>query len=158
MEDFKKFSLYEPTKMKYSDKTTETQRGDGQESVRDVATKFMVEALCKQAENGMQRTKIEQLQAENERLKAENATLLAGIEQLQAENKRLKAENGTRLAKAEQLDSENERLHAENTKLRHLVDDVLHNIRGCKHDPDCGWCDLDECPYDKRACELGIEV
>lgn len=158
MKDFKKFSLYEPTKATYSDKTTETQRGDGQESVRDVATKFMVEALCKQAENGMQRTKIEQLQAENERLKAENATLLAGIEQLQAENKRLKVGDAASLAKAEQLDSENKRSQKENSKLRHLVDDVLHNIHGCKHDPDCGWCDLDECPYDKRARELGIEV
>ena len=50
------------------------------------------------------------------------------------------------------------RLKAENAKLRELVRDMLRNMHGCTFHHSCGSCDFDECIYEARARELGIEV
>lgn len=43
-------------------------------------------------------------------------------------------------------------------KLRELVRDMNRNMTGCKYHHSCGSCDFDECIYDDRMRELGIEV
>lgn len=49
-------------------------------------------------------------------------------------------------------------LEAENARLRELVRDMLRNIHGCTLHHSCGSCDFDECIYETRARELGIEM
>ena len=49
-------------------------------------------------------------------------------------------------------------LRLENAKLRELVRDMLRNMHGCNYHHSCGSCDFDECIYEVRMCELGIEV
>ena len=49
------------------------------------------------------------------------------------------------------------KLQAENTKLRELVQDILRNMHGCTFHHSCGSCDFDECVYEMRIHELGIE-
>lgn len=46
----------------------------------------------------------------------------------------------------------------ENAELRELVRDTLRNMHGCTFHHNCGSCDYDECVYEARARELGIEV
>lgn len=50
------------------------------------------------------------------------------------------------------------RLKAENAKLRELCEEMLRNIHGCIFHHSCGSCDFDECIYETRAREFGIEV
>lgn len=54
--------------------------------------------------------------------------------------------------------SEHRRLKAENARLRDLVRDMWRNMHGCTFHHSCGSCDFDECIYDKRVREMGIEV
>ena len=51
-----------------------------------------------------------------------------------------------------------ESIDSENAKLREFVRDVLRNMHGCTFHHSCGACDFDECLYDARARELGIEA
>lgn len=49
-------------------------------------------------------------------------------------------------------------LKAENAKLRELIRDMNRSMTGCKYHHSCGSCDFDECIYEERMRELGIEV
>ena len=59
-----------------------------------------------------------------------------------------------------ELRGENSRLRLENTKLRVMVLEMLHNMNGCSQGSSysCGLCNLEECPYEAEARELGIGV
>lgn len=46
----------------------------------------------------------------------------------------------------------------ENAKLRELVRDMLRNMHGCTFHHDCGSCGFDECIYEARARELGVDA
>lgn len=57
-----------------------------------------------------------------------------------------------------QAEHDLKQLQAENAKLRELVRDMLRNMHGCTFHHDCGSCGFDECIYEARARELGVDA
>lgn len=43
-------------------------------------------------------------------------------------------------------------------ELRELVWDMLRNMHGCTFHHDCGSCGFDECIYEARARDLGVDA
>ena len=84
--------------------------------------------------------------------------VLLDVADLLDENDRLQEQLDTAEHNQTRNAREYARLCHENDKLRELVRDMLRNMHGCTFHHSCGSCDYDECMYEKRARELGIEA
>lgn len=50
------------------------------------------------------------------------------------------------------------KLEDENDKLQEALRDTVRNMTGCRFHHSCGSCNFDECIYEVRARELGVEI
>lgn len=83
-------------------------------------------------------------------------TCLLAIAEVEAST--LEEENDTMRHQLADVTESMGRVEERCAKLRELVKDTLRNMHGCTFHHSCGSCDYEECIYEARARELGIEV